>query len=269
MADEERLGPSTILRPHVEYYPEGLAKRDEFPEHLRSRFNQLAKGIYPENIINPLKSAAYQPTIVGYKHGRDKTSLPPIKKRLELLKQANPGKTLKVAFEIIPPEQLQYIMHYLADMEYRKSGGVQNRKITMSPEEYRSKLMSHHAENLALWMLENGFNVIPIESKQVKTWIQEARALYPVEEDFWGEREPVEREAFSAIKRDQYGLGVIAAERPDVIAVGFSHALKYDLLLQRDGERSFYIMKDVINWEQDIQLWERVHRTFKAQGALK
>jgi hypothetical protein len=53
---------------------------------------------------------------------------------------------------------------------------------------------------------------------------------------------------------------VIDSERPDIISVGFMYALKYDVLLNRDGRRTFYYLSSHLPWGDILDNWVTAHR---------
>jgi len=226
--------------------------RVKITPETRARFDQLSAGIYPEEILKRLREERYDPIMVGYEH-KDLSNLPEIQRLFQRIRRENPGRTLKVALEIVPPSRLQDIRELLSD------GEVDARKT------FRSKL--HHSGALALWLLAEGFEVIPIEHPDVKSWIRDDKALR-LYEDWNGESAKAEahQESFTAIRRDIQGLSLMDKERPDILSVGVMHGLKYDLLLGRSGERSFYLLEkplDETTWKTVLDIWERVHTDYR------
>ena len=255
VGQEETTPPSHVLRPHVELFRTSRpATRVEVPLRFQEQFHTLAEGIYPQESIKRMRQGGYNPTVLGYDHPHDQSDLPAIKRRLTELKAGDPERKLKVAHEIIPPIQLQYIKDFLTVSEEYKTKGTMRGKIPdhvpEDPEAYRAKLRKNHAEHLALWMLEQGFEVVPLESPDVQNWISEDNRVA------FGDT----RQAITAIKRDAYGLEVMDRERPDIITSGNAHALKYDLLLERDGSNSHYFLERIGNWNDILNLWQKAHQ---------
>ncbi|GEM_PF-3631300 len=244
--------------------PHGASHR-EFPKQFQQRFVQLSEGIYPLNVVESIRQASYNPIIVGYDHPANQSDLPAVKKRFESIQLARSGTQVKVAHEIIPPIQLQWIKDFLrVEEEFKKTGSVNGEIPKQNPEQYRQQLLRNHAEHLALWLLDNGFNVIPLEHPDVQEWIRQDSTHFPVEEEnFSGATQPIGREFFTAIKRDIHSLEVMDRERPDVVSAGTAHAIKLDLLLGRSGNSSFYFLQNPINWENLLAEWEQAHNLYR------
>ena len=259
---EKEISPGDF-QAHAEYFRTGESKNLIVSIDFRTRIGQVFQDIYPQETINRLLAGGFNPYIIGYAHPEDQADLPAIQKRLSALQQNSP-RPLKIAYEI-PPAQLQYIRDFLDDEKESNRTGSTRGVIPKTPsfEEYRQRLVRNLAGQLALWLLENGFDLVPIEHKDVQNWIEHDKRLFPVEEDFFGEREPVEREFYTSIRRDVNGLAVLEKERPDVICVGTLHALKYDLLLKRNGSRSYYFLEKPLDLEAIFRSEQAVHNRYR------
>jgi len=236
---------------------------------IKDRFESITEGIYPRQLLNRMKEDGYNPIIIGYDH-ENLSNLPKIKKIYEAIRQVNPRQTIKVAYEIIPPIQLEYIKIFLRDeCEYYQlgtiGGEIPSGQTEINLKSYRDKIQAngYHAEILALWLLDNGCDVISIEHENVKDWISDDSIYGDEEETFGHVRQSLRRPALTAIRRDIHGIKVIDRERADIILVGSAHALKYDLLLDRDGYRSFYSFLDTFSWEKLLNLWETAHSLYR------
>lgn len=260
--EEVTVPPHGILRPTVDFFRSGRQEVIDVPSTFQTQFLTLAEGIYPHGIIKKLKEDEYNPVIIGTDHPRSNNDLPDVKKLLTSLKEKDPTKTLKVAHEIIPPIQLQWIKDFPTVVEeYRTKGTIYGKIPDHTPEDqeaYRAKLNRNHAENLALWMLEQGFEVIPLDSPYVEKWIEEDGITT------YGDT----RQALTAIKRDIYGLQIMAREKPDVITTGSAHALKYDILLGRGGSNSYYFWDRIGDWNDILRLWQAAHTRYRAKSGL-
>ena len=231
------------------YSPYGLT----VPRHFTERIGQMSEGIYPKNIVEQLNIEAYNPVIIGFEHNREGTFLAPIKELFEENKDKSPHP-IKVALEIIPVQALDNVKNFLALTEsFTALDPERTRKLQPQLKEIREKLLDPSGpEHLALWLLENGFDVIPIESETLNPTAND----HPTREDAVGA-------LAEGIQREIYGLSLIARERPDVILVGWTHALKYDILLRCNGEQSFYFLPEDIYWEKQLELFEEGYDLYR------
>jgi hypothetical protein len=214
-------------------------------------------------------SDGYNPTIIGYSHSSP-LELPPIEKKLEELR-AGSEQPLNVGLEI-GPKQPGWIRQFLElEAEFKAHGTIDGE--TASPDEtermaaHRKKLNHHHGEHVALWCLERGIGVESIEHPEVQQWIRQD--VYDDGEDEelgWIDRR-APQPFHVAIKRDIYGLELIEERRPDIISVGYLHGLKYDMLLNRDGQQSFYYLGLPIRWDNIMQYWKDAHAGWQYYGA--
>jgi hypothetical protein len=263
--------PTRPYSPHVEYFGFSKDIARPFPMEFRDRFHRVSEGIYPQESIQQMRADGYNPAIIGYAHTGRPEEIEAIKKKFGELKQQNP--TLKVLQEI-DPQQLQWIREFLeAETEYKASGTVGGKSVRSDEMErmqnYRRSLQSNNAEHLSLWYLDNGINVTSIEHPDVKKWIQADRVqgIWGEEEETFGSsRGPDLQPFYTAVRRDIHGLQVTNQERPDVIAVGSMHALKYDMLLEREGQRSFYYLDRPFEWETILRHWENMHGQYAKQS---
>lgn len=241
------------------------------PYDLRTRFEEISRGIYPEDVIKTLKQSGYNPIMLGDDHTVE--GLPSIKTVFTYFRQSIPKPT-KVALEIIPPVQLDHIKKFRQyDEELKQQGTLYGKPPVQQQldyhKSYRKNLLTHHAEHVALWLFENGFDVIPIEHDDVQKWIEEDRRYgFEEEETFGHTQESVHRSALTAIRRDIHGIQVMGTECPDLVFVGTAHALKYDFLLGRDGTRSHYF-NTPINWYNLFDMWELAHNLYKSRKGIK
>lgn len=234
------------------------------PEDVQDRFSRCTKDHYPAEVIDRVRKDGTDPLIIGYEHSETVTPL--VLKTVGSLYSTS-GDALRTVAHEIAPEGLGWIVDYLADKkEFDERSTVKNGEVT-TPEyatalhEYRRVLLRSQSSTLALKMLENGLQVKPLEHHDIHRWIREDEARNLVEGDgFLGSRWSELRPAYTAIRRDAHALAVIDAIRPDLITCGFYHALKLDLLLDRDGTRTFLIAFDAPPLDSIMEMWEEVHK---------
>ncbi|MDD5634434.1 MAG: hypothetical protein PHW46_04060, partial [Candidatus Omnitrophica bacterium] len=256
-----------------------LIGNTRFPGALKTNLSAMKKEgdkifreIYPKDLLTKMRQDGYDPIIVGYDH--DLINIVNIKAAFKAIREANPGQAISVAYEIIPAIQLQHLKDFVeAEREYAKSGTIRGKKADANTPAklaaYRNaiKCNKHHAEILALWLLDEGFDLIPINSQDVQGWISEDRDKITSEmgnDYFFDDLVPDSlRPALTAIRSDIYGIEVIERERPHIIAVGSAHAFKFDLLLERDGARSFYFfVGNSFLWDELLDLWRTAHSLY-------
>lgn len=248
-----------VFAPRVD----GLDKLEP-PAGFLAEFNALASKVYPQDTIAKLRNG-YNPVIVGYIH--DGNSFSKITAKFREI-AASASRPLKVVLEIAP-ERLGWIEEFLRDeKEYKERGTVWGKKPT---EDMVSALRSYRPKlrHLALWLLENGFEVVPIEHESVVDWINsDRRRMSDSDEELWSGGLSELQPGYTAIRRDIHGLGVIERERPDIISVGLYHALKYELLLGRDGTNSFYFVSGNFSWSTTLKMWKQVHALYLQEQPL-
>lgn len=260
--------PTNTYSPHIEFFGYGREAQRPLPVDFRQRFQRLSAVIYPQEPIERMGTDGYNPVVIGYAHTGRTEEIEAIKRRLAELKKQNPQ--LKVIQEI-DPQQLQWIREFLeAEAECKVSGTVGGKPTRPDElqrmQDYRRRLQTNNAEHLSLWYLDNGIDVKSIEHPEVKKWIQEDRARGAdwgdEEESFGFTRAPDLQPFYTAVRRDIHGIKQINQERPDVISVGSIHALKYDMLLNRNGQRSFYYLDRPFEWETILRHWENIHAQY-------
>jgi hypothetical protein len=237
----------------------------------KQRFEKLVQGIYPEATLQRLIQDTYNPYMIGYDHILPADQI--IAELKNVLRQFS-NRTVKVALEI-RPQQIEWIKEFLVDeKEFNDKGTIRGLKLDGTTlgdlKSYRGKLARNQAESLALWLLETGVEVVPLENadvddaiKEDEKYVQGKRDFDNLFEDDYRENR-IQRVTFSAIHRDTYGLGVLNKERPDIILCGNFHALKYDLLLQRNGKKSGYLgFGDSLHWDRIIDNWADAHRLYR------
>jgi len=215
--------------------------------------------IYPANAIQQMRNDGYNPIIITSTH---ELRLLDEEKKVFLgaRKKLQRGR-LKVAHEILPAIQLQYIKDFLADeAKYNRQRTIQGKNHdslrVQAMRSYRGKLARNHAEALATWLLDNDFDVTPLEHDDALEWGKETnkdRALHErVASQFsCGEVEKVLR-FYKDARRDIHNLQKTNSERPDILSLGCAHAVVYDHLLGRDGSNSVYIPA----WTRDfLSMW--------------
>lgn len=254
-----------IFTPEVE----GPTTFEAPPPSLLSECQMLFSKIYPQDIIKRLHESDYDPVIIGYIHSH--SLFPGITGTFERLATAS-SRQLTVTMEVAP-RQPEWFRDFLRDeKEYREHGTIHGKE---SPEDqvknleaYRPKLQRVQSERLCLWLLENRFNVESIEHQDVEVWISADEARWRIDEDNLWANDPclgrwtTIRSGYTAIRRDIHGLHAIDNLRPDIISVGLYHALKYEILLGRNGRNSFYFMSGGFDWQALMSMWMEVHRLY-------
>jgi hypothetical protein len=214
-----------------------------------------------------MASDGYNPVIIGYSHSSP-LELPPIEHKLTELQEAS-EEPLSVVQEM-DPRQVEWIKQFLAlEVEFEAEGTINSCPPRSDEADrmaaYRKQLNSNHGEHVALWCLEHGLSVASIEHPDVQQWIRQDNHDEAEDKFSWiGGRAP--RTFHTAIRRDIHGLGLIEEHRPDVISVGYLHGLKYDMLLNRDGQRSFYYMSLPIKWAEIMEHWKDAHTGWQYYG---
>lgn len=235
---------------------------DPEPIDFRSRLLDGSAGLYPQDAIESMRDDKYDPVIIGYTHGNSQ-EVSSIENKLSEL-QRDAEKPLSVLLEI-DPRQVGWIKDFLSmERDFKATGlihGSQPRPDeAQRMEAYRQQLRRTHGEGLALWCLDAGMDVSSIEHPDVKDWIAQDRGYFDEDEEWGFAASQTPREFVTAIKRDAYGLRKMNEVRPDVILTGYMHALKYDALLNRSGQNTFYYLCTTILWQQIARHWEDAHR---------
>lgn len=257
------------LNPHFEYFGEANGQDTKpFPPGEAEEFVKDTADIYSTETIERIKVAGINPVLIGYDHGGP-DKLHRIIEIINQVKEKNPDKKLKVLQEVFP-QQVGWIRDFLQlEREFKEHGTIHG--TAARPDEatrmqaYREKLTRNkYGEALTLWYLENDIEVLSIESTDVKDWIREDEVKLHVgdEANEWLAHSPVTREFFTAVRRDAYGLEQIEREKPDIVATGFLHSAKYDVLLGRDGTQSHYLLNHSFDGPELLQRWKEAHQLY-------
>lgn len=255
--------------PNVLYIPHERLQWEKPPPDFIGKILPIFSQIYPFNLVRTLQNDGYNPTIIGYTHAEGLFTAGAI---LKLLKELDLDPSVKIALELLPPQQIDWITEFLKDeREYKEQKTIRGKK--PSPElvkklkDYRNKVYESCSSILALcWLCSDYGQLMSIEHPDAVKWIKEDGDRFRSDEGMeWLSPPLYSRPFYTAIKRDLHGLGLIATEKPDIICVGFYHALKYDLLLDRGGEKSYYILDHgtrEINWQLPLREWFSAHKLF-------
>lgn len=258
--------PLRAYNPQVEFigphnFPSSLITP---PSDFRERALGSLAGNYSEEAIQRIIEDGYDPTIIGYAHMPGLVLLEGLLVTDELRELKAKNEELRVLQEV-EPRQIGWLKDFLADeAEYEAKGTVKGGKV---PDEelvenllaYRVKQQQSLGNFLTLWALENGIDVRSIEHPDVNKWIERDTSAYEEDEMAWLSAVRPAREVRTAVRRDKYGLEQIDAQRPDVILVGVYHAIKYDMLLDRDGQTTKLFLVTPVRWEEILQEWRRAH----------
>lgn len=257
------------FNPHVENM-DGITNELKPPQEFLQKFEDLIADMYPQDTIARLRNDNYNPIIIGYTHDPDDI-WETMSIKVKLMELSASSSTRKVALEIAP-QSLGWIRNFFKDaLEYCEHGTIWGKTPTTDQigklKSYRNRLyQGGYCSNLALWLLEKGFEVISIEHKKVCEQIDADRKQMSYSEDeVWsGEFGGLSdfQPGYTAIRRDIHGLKVLNKERPDIISVGLYHALKYDFLLKRDGKNSFYFISGNFSWPALLNMWTKVHELY-------
>lgn len=165
--------------PHVETYgewePEEYHGLGALHEGLLAEFLSLARLVYPQELLTTLSQDGYNPVMVGFDHDGP-SGVGAIVERFRKLRGLFPKQPPVVAYELIPPEQIEYVREFLRDeKEFLAEGTVKGNKPSEEKiadlTSYRQKLAGQHGQLLALRLLEEGFDLIPLEHEHVLRWI--------------------------------------------------------------------------------------------------
>ncbi|QQG45559.1 MAG: hypothetical protein HYW89_01355 [Candidatus Sungiibacteriota bacterium] len=235
------------LSPNIIWVGEEVGDREKWKmpaDCFEKELGPLFTQIYPQQPIGFLRDSGYDPIIIGYVH-EDAKALNLVKKTLEKLKADQPQGT--AAVEILPVEGLDCIMAFHgAAKEFRERGTIEGKipkeEVIARLETFRDQLLQTWGA-VTLWLLENGFRVINIEHPNALEWVlKNKNNPRLVTKEFVGIPWSEFHQFYTTIRRDIFGLSILRRERPEIIFVGLSHAIKYDLLLGRNGERSYYFL---------------------------
>jgi len=207
----------------------------------------------------------YNPIIIGYDHD----GINALNYNINLVKQY-PHATIALETNPMAPKWISYL---LRDEKEFKAKGTMEGEIP-SPQrmeelqKYRTEVERDHGQGLLLWLMENNRNVVSIEHDDVTKWIKEDKNddnLRKRSESMgmsWNRLSAW----YTAIRRDLYGLKVLLASKPDIICTGFYHAIKYDLILNRNGERSFYLLDQIsfssLRHSDFGKIWKIAHNLY-------
>jgi len=261
-------------------------------KNIRERFLTMTEGIYPKEVSDRMNQTGYNPIFVGFEGGLEYGGNPlgweDISSAFLEIKRANPGQSIKVGIEMIPPINVRAIKNLLKyEKEYAEHGTIQGVEARpgahQDPQKllnFRERIQKYPSEVMVLWLLEQGFDVMPVDHEDVEDWIRRDNEqfryggndpFYNDEEYDWTDMrvgpDPKLRAGYTSIRRNIHHLGVIEEERPDIVAMSYMNILKLDLLLNRDGNRSLYYIGDDYDWKDMMQYWDLSHDEYRDGGA--
>lgn len=247
------------------YAPKFLIEElgDAITTQLEEYFCRITAGLYYDNGFARMKRDGYNPVIIGNSHNFY-WNFP---KLITSAFGGNLPERLKVGVEMAP-QQLGWYRDYLRDVkEYKNNGTIQGeipaKELVEKLQSYRHSLSG--SNNGYLDCIDVGMDILPLEHPDFQKWIIHDRANPLVEDGEewsgmgWGNIQP----AFTTISREIYSHNVIERERPDVIIVGYYHALKFDLLMGRDGSRTWIYSMQRFRWPATMQMWYEVHELYR------
>lgn len=239
------------------------------PAWVEADFPLITEGVYPAEAIGRMKKDGYDPYIIGNSHdiAWDFSGLV-----MHALGEDTPDalKTLKIGLEIMP-EQLEWLQDFLhCAHEYKMSGTIRGEIPDDKTADHLLAYESHLSvtERGTIHCLAAGARVIATEHDEFQAWMEDDRADSLAGENSLADAQPWDgiQDGFTSIRREIHSLGVIERERPDVIIVGTLHALKYDLLLGRDGKRSRIFSIQPLIWTETMRMWQEAHILHRKQA---
>ncbi len=228
------------------------------------------------DVVKRLRDQRYaHPLILGYSHDDESTEANHLHAILRQIRLQFENSAPKVALEIGPPSRLVTLKSWFRrDQEWRTTGTIDGKKIgwKLKWELKRTKKWVMKAQDLALaWeLLSLGFEVISIENELAPAWERENRDHFRRLKKWvsmgneWGEIYNPEFDSLGAVRRDISSLAVMDSQRPDLIVVGASHAMKFDLLLERAGKRTLYLpSSNYATWDDWLKYEQTGHDLYR------
>jgi hypothetical protein len=237
----------------------------------------LAFGNYPEAEIEEMIKSRYSLVMIGNSH--EVPYIDEERNTLLRLAKAIRKKKIIIAHEILPPIQLQYIKDFLQDEnEYNTLGtihsAIPDSDLVQMLRSYRSKLARNHAESMALWYLDQGFEVICPEHGSALEWSRESdydlklkRVIEEEVGDNWINPALILR-CYKDLRRDIHNLKQINKYKPDVICYGNAHVEVYGNLLDLPSSNMFFIPEGKPSFlEQCWNEFSRAQRIFRSMNS--
>jgi len=162
------------------------------------------------------------------------------------------NKPIKVAIEITPPEQLEFIRDYLKHVNRTKNQDI-SVEIREGQQAYRNKLLKNHCEKLGLLLLERGFEVVPLDTREVLKNAKQTSNRITFDDDSEIFATPcmrtqrVMRLYAEGVLRNRQWISTIKEERPDVIIGGSAHIGLVQLALGEVVQEVQYFPSDEEN----------------------
>lgn len=239
------------------------------PAAALAHFRLAVGTIYASPGLKKLVTSGYNPLIIGYEGESTETFF--LLVRL-LVTHVERHKDRVFGLELRPQQLTTYRDFLRAQKEFQKSntiGGKEPDAATIQQLTKSEVAIKRHLAGLLFWTLHDlEKRCVALDHPETAEMIaRDARK--PGAPD--AERDPLwpgVRPFYTAIARDLHMIERLVAERPGVICLGFMHALKLDLLLQRDGSRSHYVLFNGFNWQIAVELWERAHRLYAETHSL-
>ncbi|WKZ28552.1 MAG: hypothetical protein QY323_03350 [Patescibacteria group bacterium] len=236
---------------------------DAAPAHLEEEFSRITEGIYPP-AVERMKREGYDPLIIGNSHDVP-WDFPKV--IAESFGGVLPERRLRIGAEMMP-QQLEWLSDFLrCAKEYAANKTIRGEKpsdeLVDDLRSYQRSLSGSHKG--MLHCIDAGMEILPLEHPDFQAWVMQDRASPLVEESQWAESLEWNdlQPAYTSIRRERHSLDVLDRERPDVVIVGTYHALKYDLLLGRNGARCHLYSIEPLRWDQTLRMWREAHDLYR------
>lgn len=234
----------------------------QLPHGFRGDFEAQSNGIYPEDVRIHLLETNYDPVIASFTFSGQSKQLPLIGNQLKGLRPGLPDEAKLLL--AISPTSLKRVKDYHA---YKAGAQAQS---CIEPSEREQEMLQAFEDRinkslpaaLALWGLRSKLDVEAIEHPAVEDWIAQGRRRFPEEETFGGTNTH-RADYFIGVKRDGYALSRIGEIRPDVIVVDAARAIKLDMLLNRDGSKTFHHWDKLFRLKPLLDIWKQAHQDYR------
>lgn len=208
------------------------------PREILAQINW--EDIFPGAALKRLRQSDFNPLIIGsqYRLGDVAGECAAIRTYRRRKKIARPI----IGLDLMPPEQIDWIADYLEAVRLTQKQPHPRSGETEYQRMYRASLEAHHGELLALSLMEEGYEVVPLEVPGILQRLPEIKTQAARElEGMWNQEARNCAIAWTVqLVRSGDCLGIIDRQRPHVLAIGSARAALFDFLFQRKRSDSAY-----------------------------
>lgn len=223
---------------------------------IKERFLETGADIYPKQALEEMLRDKYDPIIISYPfadsplYDYNFIIQPTITELCSTNEWTNNTPPFHIALGDLPPHYFSLAEEIVREVKQQEYSGLEP------------------GLQLLIWLKQEEYSVSLLEHSNILRWKREAEGDRELKKQLLHGESVLEDAGvaishYTDIQRDVHNLQELNQFRPGVIAISTMHALAYDMLLNRDGSRSFYFPR--LHPEQlvELSLRSEVHSVYR------